>query len=226
MVTDSVSAEENCKASGPHEAVSVFLIDRTDSSPLGENYSSTLFTVKKMLRQGERIIAAPVVDRRANSTILIDVVRPKESIWEPKLAFVKKDIAFTNCIRSLELLSDPQPKGKVQNSAILETLTYLQEILSLETVSAKRLFLYSDMIQNSDALNLYRTGPKDSVETLMAKVEHEHLVPNLKGVEVFVAGVGGSQTDKQARFTEAFWRALFEKAGATVKFYGPALVQQ
>jgi len=218
------AAADLCKDSSPHDALTVFLVDVTESSSFGDNYKGTVQVLEQQLAQKERLLVAPVSDKRANSTVLLDIVKPEESIWESKLAIMKRQKVYRDCVGSLMSLT-PQKEKKALSSAILETLKFLEEILKVSTANKKRLVIYSDMIQNSEALSLYKIGSKDTAKTLLAKVQEKHLVPDLKGIEISIAGIGGTQTDTQARITEEFWRELFAHAGASVKYYGPVLVK-
>lgn len=217
-------AESSCMGTGDYTAASIILIDGSDSSTLDTSFEQSLKVMTDAIVPKERIIAAVITDRRANAKMLIDMVRPEESIWESKLLYQKKIKDFNGCIQQILPLAKEEVAKKHDKSAILETLLFAKEIFA-HVQGSKKLLVYSDMIQHSDAVSFYKLGAKDSAALLTKKVEAEKLQVDLPGVLVRVAGVGGTQNDKTARLIEEFWRNYFSKASATLEFYGPVLVR-
>ncbi len=81
----------------------------------------------------------------------------------------------------------------------------------------------SDMLQVGRGIRLAEPGALDG-----AAGELLERLPalDLSGARVYVAGAGASRTDlspETIEAVEAFWRAYFERAGAEVVLYGPAL---
>jgi hypothetical protein len=81
------------------------------------------------------------------------------------------------------------------------------------------LVILSDMRHETRTLNFAKLSivPADAT---MRRVEREHLVASLKGVEVYVLGVDGA--GKSVTYWDslrAFWLAYFGKAGAKVRAY-------
>ena len=215
---------ESCQVKGEAlEGVLVVLIDQSDSNALGENFEQTLRVVKESVAPGMRLLAVTIGDRRATSTVLVDIVRPVESMWEPKIAYMKKDRLFKSCVAEVATFAR-QVGGSTKATAILETLMFVDEIIRAAAAKNRGIVIFSDMIQNSDLVSFYKLTKKDTVSTLLQRVSSEHLLPAFKDVVVRIAGIGGTQSDKQARFAEDFWRAYFEKVQAKLGFYGPTLV--
>lgn len=214
--------ECHVKSENP-KGVLVLLIDQSQSTELGENFEQTLRVAKGSSNPGTRVIVATIGDRRSSSKVLIDITRPVETLWEPKIAFMKKDKRFKDCISQVATFAralGADPGG----TAILETLMFVDEIFRNTKAESQSIILYSDMIQNSDTFSFYKVTKKDTPQTILARAEAEHLMPNFKNVTVKIAGVGGAQSDKQSRFAEDFWRGYFGKAEAKLDFYGPTLI--
>lgn len=205
------------------KSVLVLLIDQSQSTELGENFEQTLRVAKESASPGTRVIVATIGDRRATSRVLIDLARPVETLWDPKIAFMKKEKRFKDCLSQVAAFA--RALGANQGgTAILETFMFVDEIFRNTKSESQSVILYSDMIQNSDTFSFYKVNKKDTPTTLLTRAESEHLLPHLKNVNVKVAGVGGAQSDKQSRFAEDFWRGYFAKAEANLNFYGPTLI--
>ncbi|HXF37182.1 MAG TPA: hypothetical protein VNO17_08385, partial [Actinomycetota bacterium] len=85
------------------------------------------------------------------------------------------------------------------------------------------LVICSDMLQVGRGIRLAEPGVLDG-----AAGELLERLPtvDLSGARVYVAGAGASRTDLSPgtiEAVEAFWRAYFQRAGAEVVLYGPAL---
>jgi len=84
------------------------------------------------------------------------------------------------------------------------------------------LVVCSDMLQVGRGIRLARPGVLDGAAELLERLP----AVDLSGVRVYVAGAGASRADlspETIEAVEAFWRAYFERSGAEVVLYGPAL---
>ena len=208
-----------------YDTASIFLIDGSESIELNTGFQQSLNVVFDSIVPKERVIVAVVTERKSNVKVLLDLVRPVESVWESKLIFQKKLKTYRECTAKILEEVKTETAKKYKNSAILETLQFAKEIFSSVPSNSKKLYMYSDMIEHSDTISFYKLGPKETEKTLLDKVIAQNLMTDLLNVTVKVAGVGGTQSDKDARRTEQFWRMFFEKSGATLSFYGPVLVR-
>lgn len=223
----NASADETTCIGGDaeYDKASIFLIDGSNSIDLNSGFQQSLKVVFNSILPKERVIVAVITERKSNVKVLLDLVRPVESVWESKLLYQKKIKTYNECA-GLVTEQVKQEIGKNhKNSAIIETLQFAKEIFSTVPTNEKRLYIYSDMIEHSDTVSFYKLSPKETEKTLLDKVTAQKLFVELPKVTVKVAGVGGSQSDKDARLTEQFWRLFFEKSGATLSFYGPVLVR-
>lgn len=211
----------SCIATDEHSKTTFLLLDGSDSKVLGTALAQFLATVKGMIRPGERVVAGMIADKRANAKIFIDVVNPEPSAWQPTMLIRKKQKNFADCLKSLE--GQVSTAKDLPQTAILETLSFVNQVMSADAATDKRIMIFSDMIQNSDLISFYKLG-KETSDQLVTKVKTAGLVFNFGGANAYVAGVGGTQSDKQARQTEDFWRNYFSKSGINLKFYGPVLV--
>lgn len=217
-------AESPCVRPEKHEHLTFLLVDRSDTKDTASTFPQTFDVLKQMMRPGERLVAAAITDKLSDTRLLLDVTKPKQTMWDSTLQIRQKEKAFSECLKSMRSSLEASAE-QYKTSAILETISFAAKILTSDEVASKRLVIHSDMIQNSELLSLYQQ--KEIVgATLVERLKKDGTIERLKEVEVYVAGAGGSVTDKKSRAIEEFWRKYFESAGAVVKFYGPLLVGQ
>jgi hypothetical protein len=211
-----------CIEHGPHSGTVFFLVDRSDKRPDTASLAHTTKAVKEMVKPGQRVIIGTSSGKKSDTNIVLDVVRPAQDMWASVLKIRAAEKRFSDCFASTEAALIQQNEES-KTSALLETMTFVADVLRSDAATSKRLVIFSDMIQHTDALNFYSMKTLDPVATL-AKVEKSGLAVNLKDVTVSVAGAGAGVSDEKARSLEAFWRRYFEGAGADVAFFGPLLI--
>lgn len=217
-------AEDKCSQQAAHTAMTYVLIDRSDKIADLDGFNKSFTALSSGFQAGERVVVGLSTDKVADTKVLIDFVKPEESVWTSTLKIRALQRQFAACLdQSAKDAVSEQPK--FEKSALAETLSFVSRILQQDSSASKRLMVYSDMIQNSSALSLYSLHDKDfNTPALLKRLEQEKLVPSLPNVAVYVAGAGARSTEKRGRLLEEFWRAYFEKAGASVKFFGPVLL--
>lgn len=224
VATSSVCAQgtTGCIEHAPHSGTVFFLVDRSDKRPDTASLAHTTKAVKEMVKPGQRIIIGTSSGKKSDTNIVLDVVRPAQDMWASVLKIRAAEKRFSECFGATEAAL-MQQNEESKTSALLETMTFVADVLRSDAATSKRLVIFSDMIQHTDTLNFYSMKTLDPVATL-SKVEKSGLVVNLKDVSVSVAGVGAGVSDEKARSLEVFWRRYFEGAGAQVAFFGPLLV--
>ena len=99
----ALASSDECIVHGEHDSVRYVLIDRTDKLDDTSNLTLFLNSVKEAIPQGERIIVALSSDMTANAKIIVDLVNPKESVWESTMKIraaqnkIKKCFNFGYC---------------------------------------------------------------------------------------------------------------------------------
>lgn len=208
------------------------MVDRSGGPTSNANLKRTFSITKQDIskkKSGERLIIGAITGKAGDTRSLMDRVKPENSFTESAMKLRKKRNLFKNCIdNSLEEFIQETESHK--NSAILETLKFVSEVFRSNSAKQKRLIIYSDMIQNSQALSFYGKRIKlfgkptnKSPETFIAVLKKNHMMPNFKDTKVFIAGTGGTVSDQRALLVERFWRAYFKDSGAELRFYGPLL---
>jgi hypothetical protein len=222
LLFSSTASAESCIAPDEHETLLFVLVDRSDSIEQKDAFQQTLDAIKRMAKPGERIVAAAITDKLSNARLLLDVTRPRPSLWESKIKTRKKQKTFDSCFNSFssQLLEKDE---SFNSSAILETLAFVSQIVGADSSKTKRVVIYSDMVQNSKSLSFYKKTSFD-VEALIKKAKVENLIFPFENVDFYVSGVGGNVSGKAARGIQAFWRQYFTNSGGKLSFYGPILV--
>jgi hypothetical protein len=213
---------KSCIEHGEHQGAVFFLVDRSDKMPSIESLRQTLISVKEIVKPGERLVVGTSTGKKSDTHIIFDMVRPKADVWASALKIRAQEKKFTDCFLAAQTTVLEQNEDS-PTSAIVETLTFVADVLNAETSGEKRLVIFSDMIQHSELLNFYSTKTID-VDGSLAKLNKAGLIVRLSGVAVSIAGAGAGVSDEKARVIEAFWRKYFEKSAATLKFYGPLLL--
>lgn len=218
----AVHAENDCIQPAEHDRLAYLLIDRSDTLHDAAGFETSVNAVVAMVEPGERLIVGLSTGKGSDTTVLMDMVKPKGSMWISMLKTRAGEKKFSTCFHSVKQKL-VETTEEHDHSALLETLGFVSKVLSVDSATTRRLFLYSDMMQNSPAVSFYSIKPFDP-DVAMKAVEKEYLVSQFKNVSVLVAGAGATVSDAMARRLEAFWKIFFEKSGGSLDFYGPVLL--
>ncbi len=117
--------------------------------------------------------------------------------------------------------------SKLQNTAILDGLDLAERFFRKHPKAAKKLYLFSDMLEQSERLNMGDANvklDKEGIESFIELEREQGLVPNLAGVRVVVCGAEAPDSSTY-RKVRAFWLAYLRAAGADVDLadYGTTL---
>ena len=108
--------------------------------------------------------------------------------------------------------------GRFKKTDIVGSLLVSAELLSAGE-GRPVLVIFSDMRQDTPELDL-DVSPKADVKAAISKAKADNLIPNLKGVEVYVLGVDAA--GKSVAYWDRlrmFWTNYFSKSGAILRAY-------
>jgi hypothetical protein len=213
---------DRCVQKADHKSMSMLLVDLSDKISDIENFKKSMTVFQGFVRPSERLLVGISTDKVGDARILMDLVNPEQTVWVSKLKIQAQQRTFKECFN--ESLGRIEAfDQKFAHSAILETIGFSAKIFAADHSEKKRLFLYSDIMQNSPALSFYA---QKSLETsaLMSTTRKEQLVSVLENVEVLVAGIGSPESDKKVRELEKYWKAFFEAAKARISYFGPVFI--
>jgi hypothetical protein len=110
----------------------------------------------------------------------------------------------------------PSTPGKSQSTKILDGIALAEQRFSSDQNpkrSVRWLVLLSDMLENSEALNLEKKAPTGGeIATFIDSRRSSHRLPALSGALVYVAGASGSNS-KMFDDSKLFWMEYIKAAG-------------
>jgi hypothetical protein len=216
--------------------VVLFDVSRSTSDPeVRARYLSTFERVLDTVASEHGTIVGDVIDDDplAHSTYPIDTTfeacdafTDNKLVCDARTARARKQVDAQ--ARSI-LASPPNAAG----TDIHDGLTLAQRVFdAYPEAGARSLVLLSDMVERSTRLNVAGARFDDgSIGSTLDTFAADGLIPNLRGVSVYVVGAGAlaSSSLPPDRFLtiEHFWQAYLARAGANLPSdrYGAALVR-
>jgi hypothetical protein len=118
-------------------------------------------------------------------------------------------------------------------NSILDSLDVAQNVFdSFPTAKARYLVIFSDMIENSDRYRFTNENlTADRVQTFIAAEDEAGRLPDLSGVQIYVAGAGATRgadaAPARTRLIKQFWLMYIAatKADLPPARYGPTLIR-
>ncbi|HUL22682.1 MAG TPA: hypothetical protein VLZ10_14595 [Thermodesulfobacteriota bacterium] len=178
------------------------------------------------LRQGDRILVGTItsqsyIEFKPN----VDEEIPKKTVWDNRLQYERSLTRSKEKIRGEvnKLLSQKQGTPLTE---ILDSLNIADTIFHDEKEREKILVLLSDMIQDSKDYKFDKDKITDEyINNVIRYRQKNKLMPNLKGVKVYVAGASATNSE-EFRAVQAFWAHYFTESGADYSphRYGHSLI--
>ena len=230
--------EDYCREDGK---LVLFLVDTT--TPYDEiDKAVVVETVNKAflaLKGGDRFAVRTITDSYARSERLFERCLP---MCEGGGALDRFFFCNDGLIRSdTERLRNDMVRAlkeklsrftELQNSDILRTIARGGAGGNRWRRSNAELYVFSDLIENSNEISgyeLFNTGN----QALLARLKRDKLIPELRGTDIRVAGIGRAGTPDRRPLNVAelnklveFWTAYFEAASAAEIEIGQNLVRK
>jgi hypothetical protein len=206
----------------------VVLVDMSGSTNAARRtvYRNAFEKIYENFQEGDRIVVGTITGRSfIDFKPVVDAEIPKQSVWVNRISF-EQDMAKTkeNIKKQVEgLLS--RKKG-TPRTEILNSLNIADTLLHKEK-RQKILVVLSDMVQDSKEYKFDRVKVTDAyISSIIKYRQKNNLVPNLKGVKVYVAGASADEA-KKFRSIEKFWNSYFKVSGAdfSTHRYGHSLLE-
>ena len=206
----------------------VVMVDMSGSTNKARRtvYRNAFEKIYENFREGDRIVVGTITGRSfIDFKPVVDAEIPRQSVWVNRISF-EQDMARTkeNIKKQVEgLLS--RKKG-TPRTEILNSLNIADTLLHKEK-RQKILVVLSDMVQDSKEYNFDRVKVTDAyISSIIKHRQKNNLVPNLKGVKVYVAGASADEA-KKFRSIERFWDSYFKVSGAdfSTHRYGHSLLE-
>ena len=215
---------ENAKA----PRMIVVMVDMSGSTNAARRtvYRNAFDKIYQSFREGDRIVVGTITGTSfIDFKPVVDAEIPKKSVWVNRISFEQNTTKTKNTIKEKVegLLSRKKgtPRTEILNSLnIADTLFHNEK-------RNKILVILSDMVQDSKEYNFARVQVTDTyIENIIKYRKRNKLVPNLKGVKVYVAGASAEEARK-FRSIEKFWNRYFKVTGAdfSTHRYGHSLLE-
>jgi hypothetical protein len=199
--------------------VDVVLIDRSGSIPAADRalYARSIDGIGTGIDAGGRVLVAEIGDTdRSHFRTLLDIRAEDSDVRLKREGNLRK--ARAELTAALPTLLPETPGPAAGSTRILETVAAASEAFRGK---GGRLFILSDAIEESRAVNLARMPDNEqAIAEAIAKVRTADLLPDLKGVELHIIGAGGDDTAIGVEGVRSFWHAYAKATGATLVHIG------
>jgi hypothetical protein len=208
--------------------VIVVLVDMSGSTNADRRtvYRKAFGKVFEKLQGGDRLVIGTITGRSfIDFKPVVDAEIPKASIWLNRISYEQNLTQTKNNINEQAERLVSHKKG-TRHTEILSSLNIADTIFHKEKRD-KLLVILSDMIQDSKQYNFERAKVTNRYTSRLIKYRKKHnLIPNLRGVKVYVAGASADGA-KKYRSIEKFWGTYFKVAGAdySTHRYGHSLLE-
>ena len=189
-------------------------------------YRNAFEKIYEKLKEGDRVVVGTITGRSfIDFKPVVDAEIPKKSLWVNRISFEQ---SFAKAKAEIKegvegLLS--RKKG-TPHTEILNSLNIADTIFHNEK-RQKVLVILSDMVQDSREYNFDRVKVTDAyISSIIKYRKKNNLIPDLKGVKVYVAGASADEA-KKFRAIEKFWNTYFQSTGADFSphRYGHSLLE-
>ena len=176
-------------------------------------YKKAFGKIYQNLQQGDRLVVGTITGRSyIDFKPVVDVEIPKKSVWVNRISY-EQNLAKTKDKIKKQVKGLMSRKKGTPRTEILNSLNIADTIFHKEK-RPKILVILSDMVQDSKEYNFSRVKVTDTyIANIIKYRKKNNLIPNLKGVKVYVAGASADEA-KKFRSIEKFWSSYFEITGA------------
>lgn len=226
VILPAVSACGARKVSTPAQPrLVVALLDVSGSTEaVRDPYLAQVGRIVESVPAGGRLVVLPISSQSLTAPAAIDITFPEYTWWQTN--------AFTHG-RKMRHLQEKAMEGVTalfeqnpgtRGTALVDSLRQAQDFLKAYPEGAGALYIISDMVEQSDLLDMYSLEDAD-VESALAKVHEASRLPSLRGATVAVAGLEAAGHLPAGRILaiRRFWEQLFEAAGARLIGYSATL---
>ncbi len=190
-------------------------------------YKNAFDMIYKKLDQDDRIVVGTITSHSyIDFKPRVDEKIPKKSIWVNRLKY-EKNLTRTRKKIKKEVNRLLSYKHGTRQTEILNSLNIADTIFHNEKNRMKILVLLSDMIQDSREYKFDKTRITNKyIENLIKNRKKQELIPDLKGVKIYVAGASASGSRK-FRAVKLLWTRYFKTCNAdfSTHRYGHSLLE-
>lgn len=205
-----------------HGRLAVVLIDTTGSVN-GADWSLYERSFQQLLaanRAGDRIVLARIGSDPASRFIALAdrSIALTHKRFEDEMTLKRTNATLAEDFAKIRT-DTAQPQ---KSTLILDAITATGQIFrqGRDTQQVLTLLVLSDMLEESPIANFLHSTLQDaSTKSLIETRRSQGLLPDLRGVDVYVVGASGKNAAHMVK-VQNFWTAVFSASNASLKEYG------
>jgi hypothetical protein len=204
--------------------VMVFVDISLSSLPERENYKHHIEKIIASLNPGDVIAGGKIIDLTiADFTPIFNVELPAFDFWNDNRTQHQKMVGKLTARMFANIDSVLQSRGKIEKSEIINSFIICDQFMRNKT-GKKTLVILSDMMECSSEYNFDKDDiSADYINRAMLALRNKGRIPNLKNVEVWIAGAYAPSTEKYFA-VQNFWNRYLKETGATSRSYSHTLL--
>ncbi|MFZ5815257.1 MAG: hypothetical protein ACOY93_08130 [Bacillota bacterium] len=201
------------------------LLDLSGSTEgVRDQYLAQVERIVAHVPPGGRLVVLPVSARSLTAPAAVDLTFPEYVWWRTNSLTHSREMGRRRkeALEGVTALLQQRLPGK--GTALLDSLLQVQEFLKPYPEGTAALYIISDMVEQSELLDLWNLT-EAGVGPALAKVEEGGRLPALKGAAVTVAGLeaAGSLPAARVMAIRSFWEQLLQRADGRLLWYSPTL---
>jgi len=204
--------------------VMIFLDMSLSTLPDRENYQKYIQNIVARLNAGDRVTVCKIIDLTiADFAPIYDATLPSFNFWtDNRTQYHKHTRGITDQILST-VDSVLQTKPRIQKAEIINSFIICDQLMRGKR-GKKSLVIISDMQESSSEFD-FRTDTMTPayVSQALATLKSKGRIPNLSGVEVWIAGAYSKETERYFMIQD-FWSRYIAASGAELKSYSHTLL--
>ncbi len=204
--------------------VMVFVDISLSSLPERENYKHYIEKIVTKLQPGDVVAGGKIIDLTiADFTPIFYVELPAFDFWSDNLTLHKKLVDKITAQMYASIDSVLQSRGKIEKSEIINSFLICEQFMRNKT-GKKSMVVLSDMMECSSELNFAKDNlTAEYVDQAVASLRAKGRIPNLRNVDIWVAGAYANSTEKYFA-VQGFWNRYLNETGANCQSYSHTLL--
>jgi hypothetical protein len=204
--------------------VMVFVDISLSSLPERENYKHYIEKIVAKLQPGDVVAGGKIIDLTiADFTPIFYVELPAFDFWSDNLTLHKKLVDKITAQLYASIDSVLQSRGKIEKTEIINSFLICEQFMRNKT-GKKSMVVLSDMMECSSELNFAKDDlTAEYVDQAIASLRAKGRIPNLRNVDIWVAGAYANSTEKYFA-VQGFWNRYLNETGANCRSYSHTLL--
>jgi len=209
----------------PPRSIMIFIDMSLSTVKDRDNYKTYMGTVVSKLNPGDKLTVCKIIDLTiADFTPLYQTEIPRFDFWKDNRTLHQRLVVkiHDNLIASVDSVLDS--RERIEKSEIINSFLICDQFMRNKG-GRKALILLSDMQECSTDYNFEKDRiSAEYVDNAILTLRAKGRMPNLHGVEVWVAGAYAKSTE-QYFAVQGFWNRFLGEADGTLRSYSHALLE-